>query len=510
MYKLIIAEDEEKLKRGLCNFIPWPELGFEVIAAFSDGKEVLDYLSQHSVDVVFTDIQMTDVSGLEIAKFVHEHQRACKVVVISGYKEFSYARQAIEYKVEHFLIKPVDTDEIGRVFTELKRRLDREQQLEHTFQKERDLVEEILPFLQEQLFVDLAIGAILSDQELERRLRLAGLQLAPACSAALTTIYVSDYEKAAAASTLGKDQLKNALAHILREQSGPIMQYIIFNQQQHFTLLSIALESQALEEFRHQLKQQLEEAREIFADFFGLAFSISHEGYCHHLFEISPLFQQAVGTGSGQQPWGFAYLIEKLKLVLSKLNDGNGEPVQPIWSSYMREISQLPFDKQHSLFLQLLPSLSDYAGLNTTGTGDDSQPKTGQQLLSRIFQGVAADPEKSSNIMIEKAKQYIEMNYHQDLSLDDVASRVFLNPIYFSRFFKRETGEKFIDYITRLRMKKAIALLIENKYKVYEISAMVGYRSDKYFAKLFKQYTGYSPRDYLKHIMKGSEGRGDA
>jgi two-component system response regulator YesN len=512
VYKLVIAEDEERLRKGLINFINWSELGFEVVAAFGDGKDVIDYLVRNHVDAVFTDIQMADVSGLEVAKFVYEEHQDCKVIVISGFKEFGYARQAIEYKVEHYLIKPIDIDEIARVFTELKRKLDRKQQLEQSTLKDRELAEEIFPFLQEQLFIDLAIGAILSDQELDRRLRLAGMDIRPDASSALSSIYVSDYDSG---SVPDNDQLHLALAKLLREQTGTILHHIIFTQQYQFKILSVALEGQSVMELERQLKQQMTSIRDTLNDFFGITATVHNEGCCRHLFDVGSMFRKSIGDNR-EQPFRFNYMIEKFKLVLSKLNDGADDSAASIWASYMREISQLSADKQHNLFAGLFPAISEYAHLNGIETGVDVQSplsplssQTGQRLLGKLFDGVAANPQKSSNIMIEKAKLYIETNYHQDLSLDDVAAQVFLHPIYFSRFFKRETGERFIDYITQLRMNKAIELLIENKYKVYEISAMVGYRSDKYFAKLFKQHTGYSPRDYLKYIMKISEDQDD-
>jgi len=107
--------------------------------------------------------------------------------------------------------------------------------------------------------------------------------------------------------------------------------------------------------------------------------------------------------------------------------------------------------------------------------------------------------ETSSDTIIEKAKKYIDENYDQDISLEDIADYVYLHHAYFSRIFKEHVGENFSDYLTKVRIENAIRLLKENKYKTYEISEKIGYKSSKYFARVFKKVTGFTPREYIRH-----------
>ena len=108
---------------------------------------------------------------------------------------------------------------------------------------------------------------------------------------------------------------------------------------------------------------------------------------------------------------------------------------------------------------------------------------------------------QSEDRIIKSSFDYIESNYYKDISLDDVAGYVFLNSVYFSRYFKQHTGENFTDYLVKVRMEKAIALLKQNKYKIYEVGEKVGYKNSKYFQKLFKEYTGYTPKTYCRSIL---------
>jgi len=123
MYDLIIIDDENIIRKGLEELIDWKSIGFRIVATFEDGKEAIEFLKNHHVDVVLTDIRMAEVSGLDVAKYVHDHKPGTKTVIISGYKEFEYAKKAIDYGVEYFLLKPTKFNEFYHTFSELKKSL---------------------------------------------------------------------------------------------------------------------------------------------------------------------------------------------------------------------------------------------------------------------------------------------------------------------------------------------------------------------------------------------------
>ena len=128
MYSLMIAEDELATRRGLVNMVNWESLGFRVTADFADGKELLERLGNYSMlpDVILTDIQMIQVSGLDIAKYVADNGLPVKVVLLTGYKLFEYAQAAIENHVASYLLKPVSITNLKQVFSGLKEQLDQE------------------------------------------------------------------------------------------------------------------------------------------------------------------------------------------------------------------------------------------------------------------------------------------------------------------------------------------------------------------------------------------------
>ncbi|MBR4017033.1 MAG: response regulator [Oscillospiraceae bacterium] len=128
MFKLVIVEDEDNIRHSLECFIPWNQMGFEVVATFSDGSDALAYLKDNPCDAVMTDVLMSRMSGLDMIRQLHTIHPQIKVVILSGYSEFSYAQEAIRYQVVHYLVKPVDVDELMEVFTNIAEQLQQEKQ----------------------------------------------------------------------------------------------------------------------------------------------------------------------------------------------------------------------------------------------------------------------------------------------------------------------------------------------------------------------------------------------
>jgi two-component system response regulator YesN len=122
---LVVADDDDSIREGLLDVVDWESLGFRVVADFADGEELIAYLKKYPVDVVLTDIRMSLVSGIDVAKFIDEEGIAAEVVFLSGYREFEYARKAVSYGVREYLLKPVELEEIYEVIGRVRAELDR-------------------------------------------------------------------------------------------------------------------------------------------------------------------------------------------------------------------------------------------------------------------------------------------------------------------------------------------------------------------------------------------------
>ena len=125
LYKLIIVDDEQNIRNGLRENIPWGKLGFSVAGLFENGKQALHYIDRNRVDAVLTDIRMPVMDGLEFVEKLHQGKYPVKTVILSGYAEFEYAQEAIKYGVEAYVLKPVDWDALSLEFLKIKESLDR-------------------------------------------------------------------------------------------------------------------------------------------------------------------------------------------------------------------------------------------------------------------------------------------------------------------------------------------------------------------------------------------------
>lgn len=126
MYTLVVVDDEYEIRTGLSNCFPWREVGFNVVKQFENGKECLNYICKNKVDTVLCDVKMPIMSGIELAKEIFEKNIDTKMVIISGYTDFEYARQALRYGVKDYIVKPTKYNEMVEVFKRIKSELDNE------------------------------------------------------------------------------------------------------------------------------------------------------------------------------------------------------------------------------------------------------------------------------------------------------------------------------------------------------------------------------------------------
>ena len=167
MYSVLMVDDEEDVVRAMQKKIDWESIGFRIMGYAHNGIEALDLAEQEAPDVVLTDIKMPYMDGLELAHNLKIMYPAVRILIFSGFDEFEYAKEAIRLEVEEYILKPVDADELRRIFTKIKESLDREMDEKRNVQKLRDYYMESLPLLQENFYSSLVEGNV-SEADLTR------------------------------------------------------------------------------------------------------------------------------------------------------------------------------------------------------------------------------------------------------------------------------------------------------------------------------------------------------
>lgn len=171
MYSLLIVEDERMAREALVNLVPWEDLGFSVVGVFRDGTECLEYLSKQVPDVILSDIKMARTSGIEIARFVHEHNISTRVVFMSAYREFELAQKAVEYGVKYYLLKPISMPELYKVMEKLRNKLDETAKVKsqskttpsdilHHDQNSESSVDRVMKYISEHFCEDISLNAL--------------------------------------------------------------------------------------------------------------------------------------------------------------------------------------------------------------------------------------------------------------------------------------------------------------------------------------------------------------
>ncbi len=534
MYKLVVVDDEKEIRQGLAELIDWYDLGFDLIASFEDGKETIDYIGKNDVDIVLTDILMAEVSGLELAEYLYRNKPGVKVVIISGHKEFEYAKKAVEFNVEHYLLKPTDIDSIIEVFSQIREKLDRENATKIAQREIQKRYKEIVPMLEEQFFSDLLAGCLGNEEQMKKKLGSMGLAIdihTSGCMIAEIDMSGLEQEKSRKWAH-GKDRLPIAIRNFFRFTKEDFSYFPVFTGH---CLKIVAVTPKIIEkgQMAAQVNLHLGEVLETVKKILGLDFYIGDKPHYGSLYELSKRrepFKINYGYGedrggSGFEPELYQQLVQKYKLFVSVIIEGDYDALDSLGDSYMTEIEALPLTFVQRLVSDLFAVLFnkfhemgfkfDRTVFEKTDTRSIALLQKFEDIKELVKEGLACLAEytagqrkKSAEVSVSRAIDFIEKNYRKDISLEDVSNEVFLNAVYFSRLFKQQTGENFTDYLTRVRMEKAKQLVRQGKYKTYEISDMVGYSSSKYFSRVFKLYTGHAPKDYMRLAGRGDSSDG--
>ncbi len=519
MYRVIIADDEKIIRTGLKNLIDWERLGFEVTELFSDGQEIIEYLDYTMPDVILTDIKMGNVSGLDVARYVFEQGLSSKVVLISGFQEFDLALQAVRYGVTDYLLKPIGVEALEETFEKLKESLDTFYAEEQKKSADRVRLEESTFLLEERFFSDLILGVVDNSEYIKNCMNILYPRVcAEASPCLLADIYIDDFKDFIENIwTYNYDQLELNLKNFLRIYQKIYGFHLVYKDAGRVEIIGIRLDK---DEKKGSLK---EEAEYVLGDLISemeQTFGFSAHAKIRHIY--STVYEIPYSAGKqlhGESSYDTeSRLEEQKKLMMSNISVGNIVIAQKLFHNILSELSGYSIIRRNQVVMEILftmntvihdineklwKSLTSYMNYSSilSMNGEDEI----QVFCDRIFDRIKLANEKKeyydTNSLINKAKTYIQENIYRDISQEETANQLFICSSYLSRLFKKQTGESFIQYVTRVKMEKAVELLKDPKYKTYQVSQMLGYKTTRYFSRLFRTQMGMNPSEYRKQIL---------
>lgn len=543
MLKIFLAEDEVVVRETIKRMIPWEELGFELVGEAADGEMALPLLIRQQPDLLITDIKMPFMDGLTLARLAKKEIPGLKVVILSGYDDFNYAKQAIGIGVEDYLLKPITKNALIERLSEIRSRYEHEKtQKEYyeKFQREMQAYEKN----SSRDFFEALVGGSMDMMEVYKRAEKLGLDIvAEAYNVLIFTMNCDEdfsgqrdeyYSWEAESLELLENFFAGHSSAMLFRSN--IFSYGVLLKGQRETIEENT--RACVDEIRKILSRQ-DGRREWFLAVGQSVDRLSQIQKSYHtasrafsqryLYDENILYYDEMETmehpGGQAETEDNAYL-QKVDVnalnpaILQKfLSNGLQEETENFVKDYFYAIGQEPMEslvfRNYVILNVRFSVISFIKGLgcdtNEMESADTEEvlAESGKNMESAIAyakkmisQAIEIRDQNSGNknrSILKTAVDFIDSHYmDEEISLNTVANVANVSSNHFSALFSQNMGQTFIEYLTTLRMNKAKELLRCTGMRSSEIAGEIGYKDAHYFSYLFKKTQGMTPSDYRK------------
>jgi len=523
--KVFIVEDESIVREGLRDMIPWAQYGFEFVGDAPDGEMALPMIRRFNPDILITDIKMPFMDGLELSEIVGKEMPNMKIIILSGYNDFEYAKKAIDLRVDQFLLKPITKTSMIEALEQTKRNIEEEaEQRDYMLKYEQDFKK--YERLNQRVFFEQLVEGALSIQEIYSEAEKLKLDLnADMYNLVLFSIQGADetaYYEAAA------DIQERLVDYFLRYPD-----FLLFRSS--LTSYSVIVKGD-MDNIDSMTEKCVETITNRCEGVEGLNWFISVGKPTNRLSGIPKCYADANHALAYRHilPNKHVYTTELIETEKSDsqedLQDLNPDRIDPlvirsfIQTGTLSEIDSFVHEylgnlgsAVHSVIFRhyLMMSVRINAEVVLKELGCDiaeyrksipsadinmQAEELDVYLLSVLRPALEAREQMvqfNSRDVVDEAMAYIDENYTDaNISLNLVAQKINISANYLSALFSQKTDMSFIEYITRKRMEKAKQLLRQTQKKPSEISSEIGYKDPRYFSFVFKRTQGCTPKAY--------------
>ncbi|MBO4375473.1 MAG: response regulator [Lachnospiraceae bacterium] len=525
--KVFLVEDEYVVREGIKNKIDWESNGYEFVGEAGDGELAFPMIEKHRPDIVITDIKMPFMDGLELSRLIKKEFPWMEIIILSGYAEFDYAKEAISIGVAHYLTKPINSDELLSQIDSLKERIaekKQERSLREKYMAEmaENSMEEQRKLFRHMVLGDLSLSGII---ELARELGIdisagqynillfqviSGHHLQTEYSGSVVSIYEQMEEIAKNENALVFDRSIEGKAIVFKgdspedtdERLGRVISGLeeLLADYEHVKYHGGAGKSVSriteLPECYRQASQAY--AHRFFTSRSGIRIYAPAEHTAAETFSLSSVDPSKISRGriveflrTGQK--------DEIEFFVDEFFDGFGDGA--LDSAMFRQYLATEYYFAVSSFVEEIGA--DRSGINAfdIAAGDIKDKMSTRDYFIKITSGAMdirdAGAGNRYRSVIDEVRRYIDENYSdEELSLNKLASHVNFSPNHLSAVFSAQTGMTFIKYLTDYRMNKAKELLRCTSKRGTDISYEVGYKDPHYFSYLFKRTQGVTPTQY--------------
>lgn len=534
MFKVFLVEDEIVVREGIRKNIHWEQYGFIYAGDASDGELALPLIRQIKPDLIITDIKMPFMDGLELIKLVREELPRTKIVIISGYDDFSYAQQAIRMGVEQYLLKPIIKEKMVEVLIALQKKMETEQQQQEYLARFQREAQEYETFSRRRFFEQIVTGG-LSVSEISETGKTMGIDInAPCYNIVLFSLNSTEYDGSA------PESYTDALAALQDEVNQYIVshpEYILFrwNVTTYAVLIKGGQDNivQLTDDCAQSIQSRCATAGRdvdwyiacgtpvsrlsaVPACFSEASRILSYRYLCpkEHILSEASIRDFRKKDGVETQTSKKEIDPERIRNFLSS---GAGEEIDRFIDQLLQSVGEDALSMP--LFCRYLSLTTYFAAteyLDSIGCRTENfwpselRPKDNTttaeearfyayQVMRQAIELRDSESKKQQRDLLTQAIGFIDKHYPDEtISLDKVAREVNISPNYFSAMFSQEVGQTFVEYLTGKRIGEAKRMLRQTDKRSSEIAFAVGYKDPHYFSFVFKKVSGCTPSEYRR------------
>ena len=530
MINVVIVDDEPFIRQGLKILIDWEEYGFSITGEAANGKEAISLLEYNNYDLIITDIKMPEIDGMELVEYIREHKsKDLKIIILSGYYEFEYAKQAIRYDVVDYILKPIQKEELIRVLLEFRESYNKEikkaKEREHTEQNaiERHLnalcsgiygqsdlsyIQDKLPYCTNLRYISIEIS--LDDEEFERLNKNERRKVLKEFCETLK-VYVAPYEKYVFLDVDKRNEIYGI--GFVYTKNFPIQKKM--SEKEYTVGLQEYIKSKQKYKFNVYIGQKVNSIDQLSESFKSAIIAKSFQNYKNdkaiaYYDEMSTMKFNTYGIKK-------EYMDELIHYTEENAVDRIDECVEKIYLNFKiynidPKVINISIDYLLCRFIYLAKELdpevdqeevlhyiSQCAFKESAARGSAKHFK----IFVKDFASYLTQlRQTNSHSVLKEVEREIEMHYMQNLSLKSLGEKYYINSAYLGQIFKKNYGTSFKDYLNNYRIEKAGELLIRTNDKVCNIAQIVGYNNLDYFINKFVRLKGKTPLQYRKQYLK--------
>ncbi|UOF90933.1 response regulator [Fodinisporobacter ferrooxydans] len=506
--RMMIVDDEGLEREGLEFILKTLMPDRFEIALAENGRRAIEIAEEFYPDIVFMDIKMPGISGLDAARALRDQVPDCRIIFVTAYDDFQYAREALQVGAKDYLLKPVKREKLLELVDQLVSDIAKERRKRQSVLDLKEKIGKISRIAESDCALHLMQGILPS----EEHYHLLGMEDANQRSGYCLVVNLpNEIDKQADMKTLIHEHLPHNECVLV---SPIVSSHIsIFCILQHEIGKHAPYRTQALQNAQ-ALSRILDRSTDSSLHIIGIGSKqFGPSGWTKSYLEAN----QATRIDSNSK-WRFyedirkihapSQLIELEKQLIQTVLEGNMEQtnkaanefVTVVFESYGNDLDQI-----YHILLNVIAILKwELAKSGITAPNFDiSNTKVPVAELAETFQAFIQLTSDSLDEMfnhsisaLQRTKSFMETHYAEDLTLEMMADMAQLSPFYFSKQFKAAFGQSFVEYLTHLRMEAARELIEQRKYNLKEICFHIGYNSPTYFSRVFKKHYGVAPSEW--------------